>query len=590
MKNFVIILFLGLCTFAQAQVKFDAEVSREKLGINERLRVEFNMNQNGDNFIPPNFDGFKRIAGPNQSVSQSWVNGKSTFKKSYTYFLQPLKRGNLTIGQAEVTIEGQVYKTSPINVEVTAAVDNPSETGEASAESKALNGIHLVAEVSDSSPYLNEGIYVVYKLYVSNSTDIRNWRALDNPKYENFWSQNIDIKQLEVKDGEFAGKPYRYVELRKTILYPQKTGKLKIEPLTLSISVEVPSNRRDIFGRRLYEVVDKTYSAKTKTINVTPLPAEGKPSSFTGAVGKYDFSVSVDKNTLQAMESLQAEIELSGRGNMSLFELPPLKAPQNIEIFEPEKKDNIRTISKGMIGTKKNVYTLVPQQAGKQIIPGLEFSYFNPDTKEYVTLNSQDISINVEPNTSITSTNPGNNTKSNNANPNFINTPNSRFNFIKLNTELVDKNKSLFFKSTEFWVISCSAVALFPLFFIVARVRSREGLSVDEANQRKANKLAKKYLSEAKSHLDDSKAFYLALEKALHNYLKAKLRITTSELSKEKIEDLLNKKGAEETDIHSFLSLLTNCEMARYSPTSESEANEDYNQAKNTLAQLDKNL
>jgi hypothetical protein len=139
-------------------------------------------------------------------------------------------------------------------------------------------------------------------------------------------------------------------------------------------------------------------------------------------------------------------------------------------------------------------------------------------------------------------------------------------------------------------VITFSAASLFPLFFIVARLRSREGLSAEEVSQRKANKLAKKYLSESKSQLNDSKAFYLALEKALHNYLKAKLRITTSELSKEKIEALLNKKGAKETDITSFLTLLKNCEMARYSPISESEINEDYNQAKNTLAQLDKNL
>lgn len=589
MKNIVIIVFLSFCAVVQAQVKFDAEVSREKLGMNERLRVEFNMNQNGDNFIPPSFDGFRRIAGPNQSVSQSWVNGKSTFNKSYTFFLQPLKRGKLTIGQAEVTIDGQTYKTSPVSVEVTAAVDNPSETAEASEERKALEGIHLVAEISDSNPFLNEGIYVVYKLYVSPSTDIRNWRPLDNPKYENFWSQNIDIKQIEVKDGEFAGKPYRFVELRKTILYPQKTGKLTIEPLTLSIGVEVPTNRRDIFGRRLYETVDKTYSAKTKTINVKPLPEEGKPSSFTGAVGKYDFSMSVDRYSLQAMESLQAKVELSGQGNMSLFELPVLNAPNNIEIFEPEKKDNIRTISKGMIGTKKNTYTLVPQQAGKQIIPGLEFSYFDPGTKKYVTLRSQDISINVEPNTSIKNNNAGN-ISSNTANSNFINTPDSQFSFIKLDTNLKPNEKTMFFKSTEFWVISLSTAALFHLFFIVARVRSKDGLSAEEASQRKANKLAKKYLSEAKSHLEDSKAFYLALEKALHNYLKAKLRITTSELSKEKIEELLSKKGAKETDIESFLTLLKNCEMARYSPLSESEINQDYNQAKNTLAQLDKNL
>ncbi len=588
MNKILIILVSLVCTLSQAQVEFNAEISREKLGINERLRVEFTMNQNGDNFIPPNFEGFRKIAGPNQSISQKWINGKSTFQKSYTFFLQPLKRGNLTIGQAEVTIDGNVYKTSPVKVEVTAAVDNPSATAEASPETKALQGIHLVAEVSNSNPYLNEGIYVVYKLFVSPSTDIRNWRPLDNPKFENFWSQNIDIDRLEVKNGEFAGEPYRYVELRKTILYPQKTGELKIEPLTLSISVEVPTNRRDIFGRRLYETVDKTYSAKTRTINVKALPIDNRPASFTGAVGKFDFDVSINRYNIQAMESLDAEVKLSGSGNMSLFELPALKAPNNIEIFEPEKKDNIRTTSKGMSGSKSNIYTLVPQQAGKQIIPGLEFSYFDPSKKAYVTLKSKDISLEVEANSNVSSNTSGSGTTPNNTN--LIKAPNSQFNFIALSTNLQPKNEERFFKSTGFWVLSFSAIALFPFLIVFAKIRSREGLSADEVNLKKANKLAKKYLSEAKLHLNDSKSFYLSLEKALHNYLKAKLRITTSELSKEKIEELLTQKGAEHKDIDQFLTLLKNCEMARYSPLSKTEIDDDYQQAKQTLAQLDKNL
>jgi len=587
MKNFFFILTCFVALGIQAQVQFDAKVSREKLGINERLRIEFTMNQNGDNFIAPDFAGFRRIAGPNQSISQSWVNGKSTFQKTFTFFVQPLKRGKLTIGQAVVTIDGQKYKTSPIQVEVTEAVDNPSLSGDTTPETKALDGIHLIAEISDTNPYLNEGIYVVYKLYVSPSTNIRNYRALDNPKYENFWSQSIDIQKLEVKKGQFAGKPYQYIELRKTILYPQKTGKLTIEPLALSIGVEVPSSRRDIFGRRLYEVVDKTFSSKSKTIDVKPLPTEDKPASFTGAVGKFNFDISVDKNSLLAMESLQAEVKVSGQGNMSLFELPQLVAPANTEIFEPEKKDNIRTNSYGMIGSKRSVYTLVPQQASKQILPAVEFSYFDPKNEEYVTLNSSPISINVEPNTSVatptTKVDPS-------SNYSVVKAPDAQFKFIKLDTTFESKEKDRFFKSTTFWTIGGLTLALFPLFLVFSKLNSGGSVTEKDRNLKKANRLAKKYLSEAKSQLKDSNAFYLALEKALHNYLKAKLSITTSELSKEKIEHLLLKKRAHKESITNFLNLLKNCEMARYSPQSQSEIDKDFTQAKLTIAQLDKNL
>lgn len=241
----ITILWVFLCSLSSlAQVSFTAEASRSKLGINERLKVEFKVDANGDNFRPPSFEGLSKIGGPNQFYSQHYENGKSTFIKTYTYFFQPEKRGKITIGQAEITVEGQVYKTSPIEVEVTAAVDTPNQSR---AVAEAGDGIHLIAEVSRSKPYLNEGIYVVYKLFLSPTVNIRNWRPLDDPKFEGFWSQNINIDQLELKEGEFGGQPYRYVELRKTVLYPQKTGELKIEPLSLAVSVEVPTDKRDFF-------------------------------------------------------------------------------------------------------------------------------------------------------------------------------------------------------------------------------------------------------------------------------------------------------------------------------------------------------
>ena len=113
-----------------AQVQFEAKVSRTSIALNERLRVDFVMNEDGDNFSPPPFDGFRLVGGPNQSVSFSWVNGKKSFNKTYSYYLMPLQRGNLTIKQASIEIEGQVYKTSPIVVNVTAAAEQPKKVVE----------------------------------------------------------------------------------------------------------------------------------------------------------------------------------------------------------------------------------------------------------------------------------------------------------------------------------------------------------------------------------------------------------------------------------------------------------------------------
>ena len=273
MKRYLILLLLSFQGL-MAQVQFEARVSKTTLGLNERLRIDFIMNVDGDNFVQPSFEGFRIVAGPSQQVSQSWVNGRSSFEKVYSYFLLPNQKGSLVIRQAAIEYNGQVYKTSPIKINVTAAVAqerDPNDPQQISAD----DNLYLVADISKTNPYINEPITVVYKLYFSYNIGITNWRELDKPKYNDFWSQNIDIKQLVAEEGMFKGEKYRYVVLRKTVLYPQKSGKLVIEPLALDIDVQLPTNRRNMFGQVVVTDGNKRVSAGAKTINVKALPETG---------------------------------------------------------------------------------------------------------------------------------------------------------------------------------------------------------------------------------------------------------------------------------------------------------------------------
>lgn len=586
MKNkILILLFFMMSGIAGAQVQFEAKLSKSKLGVNERLRVDFTMNQDGDNFLPPSFSDFTVVGGPNQAVSNSWINGKRSYSKTYSYFLAPKKRGNLTIGQAEITIEGEVYKTSPQRVEVTAAVDTPTDGN--NKETLASENIHLVAEISNANPFLNEAITVVYKLYVSPRINVSDWRQIDNPKFSDFWSQNIDIHRLQVENGEYEGEPYRYVVLRKTVLYPQKTGELNIEPLTLSVSVEVPGDRRDIFGNRFYETVERTVAAGNRTINVKPLPQEGKPAGFTGAVGRnLDFDVSVDKKELRATESLEATVEVQGQGNLKLFDLPPLTVPASLEKYEPEYSENVNTDLRGMRGRISNTYTLVPQQKGKYPIPPLSFSYFDLDSKTYKTLTSEEIMLDVDaaPAGQVTS-NAGTGRVAKQ-----VPTVANQFRYIKLQTNLSAIGEVPFFGSPLFWSLFLSPLLLIPLAILFGR--RKEAIAGDVAGNRikKANKLARKYLSEAKRNLGDQQKFYESLERALHNYLKAKLRIQTGEMSKERISALLLEKGVDPDTVTGFIGLLKNCEIARYTPASHVAMRQDYEKAVEVISEIDKQV
>ncbi|MAM19507.1 MAG: BatD family protein [Christiangramia sp.] len=579
-------LILSFLLFAggllQAQVRFEAKVSRDQLGINERLRVDFEMNDDGDNFRPPSFEGFTVVGGPNQKVSQSFLNGKMSFSKTYSFYLQPKERGKLEIGQAEVEIENKIYKTSPIAVNVGAAVDKPTDGD--NSEMIADSNLHLVAEVSKSNPYLNEAITVVYKLYVSPRISVSNWRELDSPKYADFWSQNIDQK-MRIQDGEYMGEPYRYVILRKTILYPQKTGELNIEPLALSVAVDVPSNRRDIFGSRIYKTVNQTVAADNKKINVKALP-DGKPANFTGAVGDFDFNVELSRNTLNAGESLQATVEVKGNGNLKLFDLPELTAPPSLEMYSPERKENVTTNLGGMQGSISEDYTVVPTKKGKYPIPALSFSWFDPQTGTYKTKTSEELLLNVE-NGPVAA-----NSSSGISNPNkqAVAINDSQFRFIKLKTRLKPLENSQFLGSAGFWSALVLPLALIPLFIFFGKKREERARDVKGNRIRKADKLARKYLSEAKRNLGDQKEFYLALERSLHNYLKAKLRIQTSDMSKDRIEAILQECGVEHSTIQEFLSLLSSCEFARYTPASSDAMKQDYEKAAQVISTLDKQL
>lgn len=585
LKTYISILLLTLTTlftFAQNEIKFEAKVSKKKLGINERLRIDFVMNQDGDNFNAPSFDGFAVVGGPNQSVSSSWRNGKASYSKSYSYFLAPKKQGKFTIKQATIEIKGQTYKTTPVTITVTKAINKPG--GSDNPEYIASENIHLVAEVSNTKPYLNEAIHVVYKLYVSPNTGVSNWREVNNPKYGDFWSQNIDVKGLKVENGKYKGEDYRYVVLRKAVLYPQKTGKLEIEPLTLDITVEVPTKRKDMFGFRYMKPVHQTVSAGSRTIQVKPLPEQGKPLNFSGAVGDFTFKVTTDKSELNATESLQAKVEVNGRGNLKLFELPKLTVPSSLEVYEPEHKENVRTNLVGMQGRTADTYTIVPQYKGKYPVPPISFSYFDLKTESYKTITSDEIIIDVLQG-------PTNNTEVNTvAKQDVVATNEDPFQFIKTKTNLVPTKTKHFFKTPLFWTSLLTPLLAIPLAMVYRRKRDERNADVVGNRIRKADRLARKYLSEAKQNLGNQEQFYEALERALHNYLKAKLNIETSELSKEKITQLLTERNVEGTTVETFKTILQSCELARYTPSTNVTMQQDYEKASQTISAIDKQM
>lgn len=584
MKNvlFLIIGFTINMLYSQ-NVEFTAKVSKESLGINERLRIEFTMNKNGDNFTPPNFKDFTVVMGPSQAVSESWMNGTRSFSKTYSYILQPTAKGKFTIQQASIEIDGKTYKTVPVQITVTEAVKNPSM--DKTASNVAKENLFLTTEISKTNPYLNEAVSIVYKLYVGTQIALDDLRPVDTPKYPNFWSQDIQLKSYEVESCTYEGKPFRCIVVKKVVLYPQKTGNVTIEPLTLDAILAVPSTQRDFFGRPIMEQVAQRVTSGNKTINVKNLPEENKPDNFSGAVGEFNFSVTTSRKELKAGESLQAKVEISGKGNLKLFEIPKLTFPTSLEVYNPEKKDNINTSISGMNGQIEESYTVIPQYKGKYPVAGISFAYFNTRTEKYETLKSDEIWIDVTEGPNSQTQNTQTISKQN------IPNQGNQFRFLQLNSELHPIGKKIFFGSTSYYLWLLLPLLIIPIAIILWNVQQKIENDVEGSKTRTANRLAKRYLGEAKQKINNKNGFYEALERALHNYLKAKLSIETSEMSKEKITELLLQKQAHTTTIDKFIKLLRNCEMARYSQHQANDSLEkDFQDAVQVLSELDKQI
>lgn len=584
LKFYIVGFLLFTTQIIFAQMEFTATVSKNKLGVNQRFKVQFSVNKQGaDDFTPPSFKDFKVIAGPSSSINQSWINGKATYTHSYIYFLQPKRKGDLVIGAAKIEYDGKIYSTKPVKVTVTEKVEIPKDPN--NPMYVAQQNVHLVAEVSNTKPYVGEGIYVEYKLYVSENVTVNDWRSTAVPEYNGFWNQNIEVKDINVRRGKYNGEDYRYIILERAVLIPQRDGKLKVEPMEMDISVGVPTGRGDFFGNMITRNISYSASSTEKTIAVKALPENGKPADFTGAVGEFDFTVTSDKKVLKANDAAQVTVAVTGRGNFKLFDIPKIITPPELEVYTPEHQEDVKTALNGLRGTIKDVYTVVPQYKGKYKIPEVSFSYFSPKKKKYITKTIDPIIVDVAEGKEL----PGADEAATVAKRAVVSTDNN-FRFIALNTQLKPSKKVHFFKSSEYYWLLIVPFLIIPVALFVGKKRAERAGDVFGNRIRKADKLARKYLSEAKKQLGKKEAFYIALEKALHNFLKAKLFVETSDISQEKIAEILKEKGIDQETIDEFIEVLNDCDFARYTPTTDVMMQQEFEKAKMVITDIDKQL
>lgn len=579
--------------------QFNATVDRSTVGQFDRFQIYFTF-EGGDvngisNFHPPALTGFRILSGPNQSSSMQIINGKVSGSITFSYIVQPSNIGEFTIQSASIDYNGKTFHTQPLKLKVEKGTPQQQKesTGGYSQEELAKN-VFIVAEANKTRALLGEQITVTYKLYTK--LNISSPQITKLPSYEGFWAEEVGpLQNINFEIGMYKGERYRVAKIKQVALFPSKTGSLSVTPFELNVPVIVKKKKTgndvfdeffndSFFGRS--ETVEIKTRSNTIKVEVDPLP-QNPPASFTGSVGDLSFKAEVDKKDVVTNESITLRLTVGGNGNIKLIKVPDPILPSGFEKYEPK---NVENINRGSVisGQKIIDYLIVPRTAGEKEIPPMEFTYFNPSSRRYVTLKSQPFKINVRQGVA------GSETASQGFSQSDVKLLSEDIRFIKTSNFNFEPKQEISLIKPWFWF--SLIVPFFSLVGAVVFKRRQDKLSgnIQLMRYQKAEKAARKRLKLSKEALDKNNItnFYAELSLALFGYLEDKLGIQKAEFTLEGAAEKLIRKNVTEDLITQLKRIAGKCEYARFAPQGEisAEASGLYNDAVKVIVDVDSSL
>ena len=591
---------------AAEKVTFEAN-SPLTVAVGEAFRVEFALNAkpDGDTFKAPSFEGFDVLAGPaiSQGSSVQIVNGSMTKSVSYTYtfVLLPQAAGNVTIGAAEVKVDGSSYRTRPLPIEIVNEGEgsraqqqqggsNRADDTQADAQSRiGKDDILLRAVVSRSSVYKNEPLHVAFKLYTR--VPYVNIVPESAPSFNGFWSQDLsDPNSARVGRETYAGKVYETRVLYDYLLYPQQVGSLTIDPVDMTVvaQVVVQSRHADPFfggGREVFNVPRKVQSQRA-TVQVKALPA-GAPASFSGAVGNFTMDTQFPSERIAANSGATVTVKISGTGNLTFVQAPKLPLPTSFEQYNVKTTESINTSASGISGYRKFEYPFIARAEGAYDIEPIEFTYFDPQRVQYVTLKSKPLTLEITPDArgggdAVVMQGRGMSKEE-------VKMLGQDIRFIKLGGAQLRSERVPFIFSAAYWILLLGVLALFTMIYVALRKQIRESQNVALVRGKRANKVAVQRFRAAKRYMEEQNrhAFYEEMLRALWGYMSDKFNIPVANLTKENVREELHKRGVSSEDSQRFTAIITQCDEAQYSPVESARMNDVYSEGVNLISRIE---
>lgn len=598
MKRIVILwmalIAISLQTFADEKVSFTTSAP-EAVAVGDQFRLSYTVTtQKVRDFRAPSIKGFEVLMGPSRSTQVTQVNDKVSASITFTYILMAKEEGEFTIPGAVIVADGNEMISNSVKVKVLPADQQQANQGSSNGQRAnggiANNDLFITATANKVNVYEQEALLLTYKIYTA--VNLRGFDNVKLPDFKGFHSQEVELPNDRRWGLEhYKGRNYQTTVYRQFVLFPQQSGNLTIEQARFDASIAVEKQVSDPLeaffnGGGMIEV-KKTLMTPKLTIKVSELPA-GKPENFSGGVGEFTISSSINTTELKANEAVTIKLVVSGTGNLKLVSTPEVKFPEDFEIYDPKVENNFRLTTAGQSGNQVIEYLAIPRNAGTYKIPAVTFSYFDIKSQSYKTLTTEEYTLNVSKGTGSSSQ-----TVSNYTNKEELKVLNQDIRFIKQNAVSLKPHGEFFFGTTAYWLYYLIPMLLFVVVFVIYRKQISENSNIAKVRTKKANKIAVKRMKEAGNLLKANKkdAFYDEVLKALWGYVSDKLNIPVSQLSKDNVEEALIAKNVDNELIKTFIKALNDCEFARFAPGDPAQAMDNlYQDAINVISKMENSI
>ncbi|MDE6430317.1 MAG: BatD family protein [Duncaniella sp.] len=598
MKRFISFILLALLVGASsvmAQVNFTVKPPT-RVYEGQRFPVTFRLtNADGSDLKVSQINGCTLLYGPSVSTSQSYqvVNGKasSTSATEYTYYYKADKAGNFTIPSASVLADGKRYSTKAVTFTVydaatanTPASQRPVDVDDVDTQAAGRrvgnDDVFVRIILSKSSAYEQEAIGCTIKLYTKYS--ISSFLPTRQPAFDGFLIQEVDLQPTLNQMETYNGQNYMTAVLKKCIIFPQKSGKLTINSGNYDISVVQYDNvNMGMFQVRQPKEAKIKVNSNSASIDIRPLP-QPQPEGFTGAVGKFSIDSRLVGNSFRTNDPATLIYTIRGTGNVKYVKEPVIDFPTEFEQYTPKSDIEAEVHGNDVSGSMTVEYTFVPQSVGDFTIGSDKFVYFDPQTKDYVTLTTPSYNIKVAKGVSapVSSTD-----------QKEVENKNSDIRHIYLGDKAPQKEHRIVVLQTWYWMLYLVLLAVAVVLFALNRRNARLNADVIGRRTAKASKVARRRLKAAESFMKagDSDKFYEEMLRALWGYLSDKLSMPVSQLSRDNISATLASKGYSEENAEAIVSVLDDCEMARYTPDSSSRMDSVFERGVNAINKLESN-